>query len=81
MRSILRAYSGEEDDTGNMDPLQARDVNALYSPTTQGEKIKRFKSTAASLKTQLPEPTNVSVLSAGLVVGRAPTRLLRGTVL
>jgi NRPS condensation-like uncharacterized protein len=60
MRSILRAYSGEEDDTGNVDPLQARDVEALYSRTTQAEKFKRFKSTAASLKTQLPEISNVS---------------------
>ena len=63
MRSVLRAYTGEDDDTGSMDPLQARDVEALYNPTTQAEKIKRFKSTAASLKTQLPEITNAVVVS------------------
>ena len=63
LRSILRAYSGEEDDTGSVDPLQARDVDSLYSPSSETEKIRRLKSAVASMKTQMPEPTNVSVRS------------------
>ena len=60
MRSILRSYSGEADDTGSIDPIEARDLDKLYSPTKQAEKIKRFKSFAASLKTQIAEPTGVT---------------------
>ncbi len=60
LRSILRAYNGEADDTGTMDPLLARDLDALYSPDNRAEKIKRFKSFAAALKTQMTEPTGVT---------------------
>ena len=60
LRSILRAYSGEVDDAGNMDPLAARDLDALYSPANRAEKTKRFKSFAAALKTQMTEPTGVT---------------------
>ncbi len=63
MRSILRAYNGEEDDTGSIEPLDARDVKALYSPTSRAEKNQQFKSFASSLKTQMSEPTNVSAVS------------------
>ncbi len=65
LRSVLRAYNGEDDDTGAVDPVQARDVEALYSPGSRVEKAKRFKSFAASLKTQMPEPTGVTAAGSG----------------
>jgi NRPS condensation-like uncharacterized protein len=63
LRSVLRAYSGEADDTGAADPLTARDVESLYAPTTRADKLRRFKTYAASLKTHLPAPTSVAVVS------------------
>ncbi|MBT4518636.1 MAG: hypothetical protein HOC23_01415 [Halieaceae bacterium] len=63
LRSILRAYCGEEDDTGSVDPLQSRDLEALYGPKSRTEKTRRFKSYAASMKTQMPEATSISELT------------------
>lgn len=63
LRSVLRAYSGEKDETGLIEPLTARDIESLCAPTTQEAKLKRFKTYAASMKSQLPAPTNVATVS------------------
>ena len=69
LRSVLRAYNGEADDTGAIEPLQARDIQALYNPASIAEKTKQFKSFAASLKTQLPDPTAVTAASSDKRIG------------
>jgi len=65
MRSILRAYNGEADDTGSIDPLLARDLDRIYSPSNQEEKTRRLKSFIASMKTQMSEPTGVTAAGEG----------------
>ena len=60
LRSILRAYSNEEDQTADVDALEARDLDQLYSPSGDREKSKRMKSFVSSLSKQLAERTPVS---------------------
>jgi NRPS condensation-like uncharacterized protein len=60
LRSILRAYNDQEDATADVDPLEARDLDQLYSPSKLAKQTRRFTSFVSSMKAQMIEHTAVT---------------------
>jgi NRPS condensation-like uncharacterized protein len=64
LRSILRAYNNEADQTGDVDALEARDLDQFYGASNHTEKSKRLMSFLSAMHRQLAERTPVSARGA-----------------
>jgi NRPS condensation-like uncharacterized protein len=64
LRSILRAYNNEEDQTGDVDALDARDLDQYYGASSRTEKSKRLMSFLSAMRRQMAEHTGVSKCGA-----------------
>ena len=58
-RSVMRAYNGEADDVGDIDPIEARNISQLYEADGRKQQRKRLKSLMASLKEQKQTPNGL----------------------
>jgi NRPS condensation-like uncharacterized protein len=62
MRSILRAYAGDQDPVPPLDPLAVRDVRALAGAATLGESLARTRALARHTARQWTPPSRVAAV-------------------
>jgi len=60
LRSILRAYNDQPDETADVDPLEARDLEQLYSASNLEAQARRLTSFVSSMRAQMIEHTPIS---------------------
>jgi NRPS condensation-like uncharacterized protein len=69
MRSILRAYAGEDDPVPPQDPLAVRDLRALAGPSSLADRLVRRRAMARHAARQWPPPTRLATDGGGRRIG------------
>ncbi len=64
LRSMLHAYNNEDEQTGGVDGLEARDLDQFYGASNRAEKTKRLMSFLSAMRRQMAEHTRVSECGA-----------------
>jgi len=60
LRSILRAYNDQPDKTADIDALEARDLDQLYSASNLEEQTRRLTSFVSSMRAQMIEHSPIA---------------------